>query len=125
MATTKRAPRAKTATAGKKTLPAHQAHGALPPAVNMAEMFGLKSAYTAANIDQYRKQLSSYTITDLHAHAHNVGVIPMDPKEKLISALEKKFVETKSKEQPMRVLPTNVNPGGQEFIKRFMAGELT
>lgn len=119
---TKRAAKAQTVI-GKKTLPTHETHGALAPVFNMAEAFGLKSAYTAATIDQYRKELTGYAITDLHAHAHKVGVIPLDPKEKLIAALEKKFVETRSKEQPMRIIPPTVRPGATDVIKRFMAGE--
>lgn len=120
-----RAPRAKTAKASTASLPAHQAHGALAPSpINMEKMFGVKSVYAAQTIEAYRSEITKYSVADLHAHAHNVGVLPMDPREKLLLALERKFLEVQSRGLPIRYIPPTVTPEGQEFIKRFMAGTL-
>lgn len=105
--------------------PAHQSHGAIAPSpVNMEKMFGIKSVYAAQDIKSYKAQLAAYAVVDLHAHAHDVGVLPMDPKEKLILALERKFLEVQSRSLPVKFIPTTVTPEGQDFIKRFMAGTL-
>ena len=103
--------------------PTHETHGAVNPSFkNMDEMFGIKSVYVARSIDQYRTELEGYTATELHAHAHHVGVIPLDPREKLVSVLERKFMETQSKALPMTVVPTQANPEMLEFHKKFMSG---
>lgn len=108
-----------------KALPKHQAHGALAPSpVNMNELFGIKSVYTARTIDEYRGQLDKYMITDLHAHAHHVGVIPLDPREKLVSVLERKFMEVQSKNLPLQFVPVKANKDMLDFHKKFMAGTL-
>lgn len=122
-----RAPRAKKTAKASITekAPLHQAHGAVAPTpVNMAAMFGIKSIYAAQDIDSYRVELAKYSVSDLHSHAHNVGVIPLDPREKLIVALERKFLEVQSKGLPIKYIPPTVTPEGQEFIKKFMAGTL-
>ncbi len=102
---------------------AHQAHGAVNPTpTNMDELFGIKSVYTAKTITQYREQLDGYTVTDLHAHAHHVGVIPLDPREKLVSTLERKFLETQSRALPLKMVPTQANPAMLEAHRKFMQG---
>lgn len=105
------------------TTPTHETHGAVAPSpVNMSEMFGIKSQYTAKSIENYRKELTAYSTIDLHAHAHHVGVIPLDPREKLVAVLERKFLETQSKSLPIKFFPPKVSKEGEEFIRRFMAG---
>ena len=107
------------------TTVAHQTHGAVAPKVtNMNELFGIKSSYTAQTIAQYREQLNGYTVTDLHAHAHQVDVIPLDPREKLVSALERKFMEIQSKALPLQVVPVKPNKELLEFHRKFMQGSL-
>ncbi len=123
---TKPAPKAKTTRVKKASsgAPSNVVHGAQPPTkpVNMNELFGIKSVYTSRTIAEYRELLDTYTVTDLRAHAHHVGVIPLDPREKLVSVLERKFMETQSKALPLQVVPTKVNPAMAEFHRQFMAG---
>ncbi len=101
-----------------------QTHGALPSIIDMNVMFGIKKAYKTSNLDEYRAQIKAYSSTELAAHSHDMGVIPMDPKEKLIAALERKFLETISRGLPMRVIPPATNPDMLAFHKKFMAGDL-
>lgn len=112
-------------TAATNVAPAHQAHGAQAPTpINMEKAFGIKSVYTAQTIVDYRAQIVKYSVADLHAHAHDVGVLPMDPRDKLLLALERRFLEVQSKSLPIRYIPPTVTPEGQEFIRKFMAGTL-
>ncbi len=100
-----------------------QTHGALPSGVDMNVMFGIKKAYKTSNLDEYRAQLKAYSSTELSAHSHDMGVIPMDPREKLVAALERKFLDTISRGLPMRVVPPVTNPDMLAFHKKFMAGD--
>jgi len=108
-----------------------QVHGALEsrPSVNMIKLFGINDGYdNVDNIDQYRAKLQAMTVTDLHEHSHRVGIVPLDARDKLITSLEKKFLEAKMRQLPNRALklPTRADsdPEMANFMKKFQAGEL-
>ncbi len=99
-----------------------QTHGALTPDVDMAKMFNIKTPYNVNSIEEYRKQIRAFNTPDLHAHAHHVGLVPLDPRDKLYTALERKFNEVKSRALPTRLVATKINPEFAEFHRQFMQG---
>lgn len=121
----------KTTRASKKKLAidenTKQTHGALAPqpTVNMMKLFGINDGYDGVEtIDDYRAKLSKMTITDLHEHAHRIGIVPLDSKDKLTASLERKFQETKLRNMPHRPVPVKTNPAMAEFMKKFQSGEI-
>ena len=101
-----------------------QTHAAQPAAVDMYKLFGLKKTYDVDTPEEYSKQLESMGRTELWNHSHKVGVIPMEPLDKLITALKRKFVESKRNSIQPQVVPTRINPEFADFHKKFMRGEL-
>lgn len=99
-----------------------QAHGALDPVATMRNAFGLKDVYDVSTLDAYKAQIRSFSTPDLHAHAHKIGLVPLDPKEKLFAALERKFSEVKGRAIPASVVPVKANPEFAEFHRQFMQG---
>lgn len=104
-----------------------QTHAALPPApdVNMFKLFGINDGYQDVdNIDQYRAKVENMTITDLHDHAHLVGVVPLEPRDKLIASLDKKYRETKARQIQPRSYQAPINPKMADFHRHFCADSL-
>jgi hypothetical protein len=123
--TTKKLP-AKAVKASKKA-PTHETHGALPtPAkpVNMIKLFGIKDGYTVDTLEDYTVQLENMLESELHDHAHVVGVVPLDPRDKLTASLKRKFTETKMAQRPPRTGKIAVNPAMAKWHKEWFAGDL-
>ncbi len=121
----------KTIKASKKSFDnLHQAHGALQPAVDMDEMFGIRSPYVTETgkdikkIEDYQEFLGEMSITDLQAHAHSMGVIPLDSKERLVNSLERKFVEYRTSKVPHTPIPVKINPKFAKFARDYHGGNL-
>ncbi len=51
------------------------------------------SRYKTLNEDQYREFLSEMSKTDLRAHSHKVGVVPIDNRETLEKKLMAEFLK--------------------------------
>lgn len=117
---------AKTARASHKKPSAHQTHGALPPVrepMNMMKAFGIRDGYDVDTLEEYKAKLAKYTQTDLHEHAHAIGIVPLDARDKLTTALERKFVEAKLAQRPTRAIRVPTNPAMADFMRKFNAGE--
>lgn len=106
----------------KKKLPTNEAHGALEPkpTMNMIKAFGIKDGYQTDSFDEYRQGILEMNETDLHNHAHKVGVIPVSPRSKLIAMLETKFQHTKARQRPNVIskVPTRADTD-PEFKKKM------
>lgn len=115
---------AKPARASRKKVTAHQTHGALPPSsgMNMAKAFGLRDGYDVDTLDEYKAKIDDMTETDLHEHSHAMGIVPLEPRDKLMASLERKFVETKMSQRPVRQIHFKENPQMADFMKQFRAG---
>lgn len=114
----------KTAKASKK--PVHETHGALPavrPPMNMMKAFGIKDGYDTDDKTAYAAQIEDMTNEDLHTHAHEKGVVPLDARDKLKKSLLNKFDEVKLSYLPPRVRHVPQNPAMAGFMKKFLAGE--
>lgn len=125
MATATATPK-KTTKASKKT-PSHETHGALPPLpqVNLDKMFNISDGYDVDSLEDYSVKLEAYTTPELHEHAHKVGIIPLDQKDKLVAALRRKFQETKAQRaHGTKIRRVGMNPALADFHKKFMAGDL-
>jgi len=109
----------------KKAAPTHETHGALDPkpGMNMAKAFGIRDGYRVDTLEEYRTEINAMTLTDLHEHAHVVGVVPLDPRDKLVANLERQFVQAKMNQQPPRVIHVPTNPAYKDFMKKWFAGE--
>lgn len=127
MANTTPTPAKPKAVRARKQNPAHQTHGALPPRpepMNMIKAFGIRDGYDVDTLDEYKGKLDKYTQTELHEHAHEIGIVPLDARDKLTKALHDKFVQAKLSQRPTRRIQVPINPKMEGFIKRFNAGEL-
>lgn len=114
----------KTAKAAQK--PLHETHGALPaarPPMNMMKAFGIKDGYDTDDKEAYARQLDQMTNTELHDHAHEKWVVPVDGRDKLVKSLLNKFEETKLSYIPTRARQVPQNPAMAGFMKKFLAGE--
>lgn len=116
--------------ASKSKKPLKETHGALPPkpaTMNMMKAFGIRDGYDTDDRGEYLRQLEGMTDTDLQDHAHTVGVVPLSPRDKLVTALERKFIETKNAQRPPRTLrfPTlaDKDPKWADMMKRWQQGE--
>lgn len=111
----------------KKAASTHETHGALEPKkeMNMIKAFGIRDGYDVDTVEEYAAKIKEMTLTDLHDHAHTVGVVPLDPREKLIATLERKFVQSKMDQKPPKVIPVKTNPAMADFMKKWWAGEAT
>lgn len=109
----------------KKAAPTHETHGALEPkpTLNMAKMFGIRDGYKVDTLEEYRAEINAMTLTDLHEHAHTVGVVPLDPRDKLVASLERQFTQAKMNQLPPRVINVPTNPAMKDFMKKWFAGE--
>ena len=109
----------------KKSAPLHETHGALEPkpGMNMAKAFGIRDGYTADNLEAYKAEIAGMTLTDLHDHAHLVGVVPLDPRDKLIASLERQYVQAQMNQRPPKVIKVQTNPAMADFMKKWWAGE--
>ncbi len=115
----------KTVKASKR--PAHETHGALPPAkppMNMMKAFGIRDGYDTDNKEVYAKQIDDMTTSDLHMHAHEVGIVPLDARDKLTKSLLTKFDEVKMSYIPPRVKQVPQNPAMAGFMKKWLAGDI-
>jgi len=119
---------AKAVRASRKKAPAHETHGALPAApksMNMIKAFGIKDGYDAETLEDYDSQLEKMLPSELHDHAHTVGIVPLDPRDKLIASLRRKFQETKMAQRPQRNLKVKTNPQMAGFMKQWWSGDLS
>jgi hypothetical protein len=91
--------------------------------MNMIKAFGIRDGYTADTLEEYRAEIDKMTLTDLHDHCHVVGVVPLDPRDKLVTALERKFVQAQMNQQPVRTIHVKTNPDMAGFMKKWWAGE--
>lgn len=109
----------------KKAAPTHETHGALEPkpGMNMAKAFGIRDGYDVDTLEEYQAKINDMTLTDLHEHAHTVGVVPLDPRDKLVTSLERQFVQAKMNQLPPRVINVPTNPALKDFMKKWFAGE--
>lgn len=118
---------AKTTRASRKKNPKHQTHGALTPPVaesmNMIKAFGIRDGYDTDSLDEYKEKINEMTTTDLHEHAHTIGIVPLDARDKLIVSLERRFVEAKMSQRGPRRIQVKTNPAMADFMKKFNAGE--
>lgn len=129
--TTPAAQPAKTTKASrKKQSPAHETHGALTSKepMNMMKAFGIKDGYSVNTLEEYDAQIRDMAHTELHDHAHSVGVVPVEPQHKLIDSLLGKFKQTKASRRPPRTfkLPTrsDTDPEMKKFMKNWWNGDL-
>lgn len=102
-----------------------QTHGALAPTIDMDAIFNIKSPYTAKSAQEYTAQLKEMGTADLQSHAHAIGIVPLDSRERLVAALERKFSEHKIQKIPVRQIPVQINPEMAEWHKSYQAGTLT
>lgn len=124
MATKTKAP-VKTTKASKKSLNSiSQTHGALAPTFDLDEQLGIRSPYTAKDLKAYQSELAEMGTADLQGHAHQIGVVPMDSRERLVTALERKFIEHKTSRMPIKPVPVKINPEMESWHKRYQAGTL-
>lgn len=115
----------KTAKASKKT-PAHETHGALPVkpgSMNMFKAFNIKDGYHVDTIAEYNTELEKMTETDLQHHAHEVGVVPVNPRPKLETSLRDKFNQVKASQRPPRTRKVETNPAMKDFMHKWWQGE--
>lgn len=112
--------------ASKKKNPSHETHGALPaaPQMNMKKLFGINDGYEDDSLEDYSMRLEKMLTSELHEHAHQVGIIPLDQKDKLIASLRRKFQETKLANIGPKVVQIKTNPAMADFHKKWFAGEL-
>lgn len=108
----------------KKIEQLEQVHAALPPVVDMNKLFGIKDTYNAKTVEEYSNELDAMGRADLWEHSHRVGIIPMEPLDKLKTALKRKFVEVQRNSFQPRTFPTKINPKMKEFHEKFMKGDL-
>lgn len=101
-----------------------QTHGALAPTFDLDEQLGIRGPYTVKNLKAYQTQLGEMGTADLQSHAHQIGVVPMDSRERLVNALERKFVEHTTSRVPVKQLPVKINPEMADWHKRYQAGTL-
>lgn len=114
----------KVTTASSKKTPAHETHGALPnQGMNMFKAFGIKDGYHVDSLSEYNAQLDKMTETDLQNHAHEVGVVPVNPRHKLETSLREKFQQVKASQRPHKVKTVPTNPAMNDFMKRWWQGE--
>lgn len=118
---TKSAAKPKTARASRKKNPAHQTHGALPAreSMNMVKAFGIRDGYEVDTLDEYKAQIEEMTTSDLHEHAHTIGIVPLDARDKLTASLERKFIEAKISQRGPRRVRIKTNPAMTDFMAEF------
>jgi len=72
---------------------------------------GLNTNYPTFDQEEYQKQLSEMTKTDLFAHAVRVGIIPVDDREQLNKRLMKEFARyTASYRRPVAPQTKHTKP---------------
>ncbi len=115
----------KTAKASRNKAPVHEAHGALPakPEMNINQMFGIRAKY-ADTLADYTKFLNGLQPSALTAHAYEVGIVPVDPRDKLIASLENKYQRERLNQRPHRQIRIPTNPATADFMKQWAAGKL-
>lgn len=99
-----------------------QTHAALTPDIDMDKMFGITPLYSEKDLDEYSAKLKEMATVELQDHAHSKGVVPLDSRERLVAALERKFVEHKSQRLPQKSVPVKINPDMAEWHKKWSMG---
>ena len=124
-------PRKAPAAAPTDTVTAHQTHGALTPQASTSSVGQLTrtknvasgSAGSFVTMGEYNRYLTGLTTHDLHKHAMNEKVVPIDDRRRLITRLETAWA---GNHRPLAVLPkhtwTAEQRETQEALRKKMLG---
>lgn len=100
-----------------------QTHAALSGPRAVETLMGYGTKYKTADFSEYQGQIRAMTDIDLHDHAYDVGVVPVDPKDLLYDRLEKHFLSQQSK-NIFQVIPSQMSEEAVARQKRFMQNML-
>lgn len=97
----------------------NQTHAGMKGPRSIEEIMGYGTKYKTANFSEYQEQIRAYTNVDLHDHAYELGIVPVDPKELLYDRLEKHFLSQQTR-NIFQVIPGNMSEEAVARQKRFM-----
>lgn len=108
---------------------AYAAHGALTPnqsdTINSILRKYKKDAYGKyVDHKHYSQEINKMGISELHAHAIDVSVIPTSDKDRLIKNLEVAFGTHMNKNVPKVFPPSSLSAEGAKEIEKILAAKL-